>query len=99
MSTKALHLELVGDQTTASFLGALSRFVGRRGKPRDLYSDNGTNFRGADLELHRLLREAEMDWNLLAGSLATDSINWHFIPPSAPHFGGLWEAGVKSVKA
>ena len=33
----------------------------RRGKPTNLYSDNATNFRGADLEQHRLLREAEMD--------------------------------------
>ena len=96
--TKAIHLELVGDLTTESFLGALSRFIGRRGRPAELWSDNATNFRGAHVELRRLLRQAELDWDRVEGSLAQDGIAWHFIPPSAPHFGGLWEAGVKSMK-
>ena len=99
LNTKAVHLELVGDLTTASFLGALTRFIGRRGRPTEIWSDNATNFKGADAELRRLMNEANMNWQNVGTSLAADGISWRFIPPSAPHFGGLWEAGVKSMKA
>ena len=87
LCTKAVHLELVGDLTTQSFLGALSRFSGRRGKPPELWSDNATNFRGADAELRQMLREAPICFNKIADSLASEGIKWQSLPSSAPHFG------------
>jgi len=54
LSTKAIHLELVTDLTSAGFLAAFRRFSGRRGHISDLYSDNGTNFIGAKTELAEL---------------------------------------------
>ncbi|KAI8116952.1 hypothetical protein CVS40_11069 [Lucilia cuprina] len=44
-ATKAVHLEVVSDLTSAAFIGALKRFVARRGCPGKIFSDNATNFR------------------------------------------------------
>jgi len=62
-----------------------------------MYSDNGTNFHGADRELRANLQAMRSDATLQA-NLANDGVQWHFIPLAAPHFGGLWEAGIKSFK-
>lgn len=99
-TTKAIHLELVSDLTTNSFISALKRFMARRGKISNMYSDNATNFVGATSELKELrdLFLSEKHQHEVQNTLATDGITWHFIPPRSPHFGGLWEAGVKSAK-
>ncbi|CAB0036225.1 unnamed protein product [Trichogramma brassicae] len=99
LTTKAVHLELAGDLSTASLLGALTRFSGRRGRPSELWSDNATHFHRADLELRNALNNERLNWITISDRLAEDGIKWSFIPPSAPHFGGLWEAAVKSFKA
>ena len=96
--TRAIHLDVVSDLTTKSFLAAFRRFIGRRGQCLNLYSDNATTFRGADEELRSMFKAASEFYVTFAASLANNGTSWTFIPPNAPHYGGLWEAGVKSVK-
>ncbi|XP_076384451.1 uncharacterized protein LOC143263146 [Megalopta genalis] len=100
LAIKAIHLELVSDLTSEAFIGALRRFIARRGFCVNLYSDNGTNFKGANNELRELRELLRSDDHLkkINTFLIERAINWHFIPPQAPHFGGLWEAAVKSFK-
>ncbi|XP_062537997.1 uncharacterized protein LOC134206311 [Armigeres subalbatus] len=100
LCTKAVHLELVSDLSTDRFLQALRRFVARRGLCTNIYSDNGTNFVGARNQLKDLLKLLKSNDHNSAVSkeCAKVGIQWHFIPPSAPHFGGLWEAAVRSTK-
>ncbi|XP_029171730.1 uncharacterized protein LOC114941055 [Nylanderia fulva] len=97
LSTKAIHLEVVTDYTSATFIAAYHRFVSRRGLPQGMYCDNGTTFQGADRELADAHRRALRDPNFIEAT-ACEKTSWHFLPPAAPHFGGLWEAGVRSVK-
>uniref|UniRef100_A0A1I8N0I0 Integrase catalytic domain-containing protein n=1 Tax=Musca domestica TaxID=7370 RepID=A0A1I8N0I0_MUSDO len=100
LATKAVHLEVVTDLTTEAFIGALKRFVSRRGKCQILYSDNATNFVGAKNQLDEFNEAVfgEKGKKIIAQTCSREGIDFQFIPPRAPHFGGLWEAAVKSVK-
>ncbi|XP_062701379.1 uncharacterized protein LOC134285171 [Aedes albopictus] len=97
---KAVHLELVMDLTTQAFLAALKRFAARRGKPQLIMCDNATTFVGAKrelTELHRLFHDQKFQEQLIKDT-SSDGIEFRFIPPRTPNFGGLWEAQVKSFK-
>ena len=56
---RAVHIEIASDLSTDSFINAVFRFVARRGPPLMIYSDNGTNFRGAELDI----LDAMKRWN------------------------------------
>lgn len=96
--TKAAHIELVTELTKECFLLALKRFVSRRGTPTCIYSDNGSNFIAASHDLHELGKFILSNENCLTDCFMQNYISWKFIPPQSPHFGGLWESGIKSIK-
>lgn len=97
---KAIHLELVGNLTTESFIAALRRFVSRRGKCAEIRSDNARTFVGANKELEsmKLLVESETHKHRVQAWANEEGVKWIFIPPRAPHQGGLWESAMKSMK-
>lgn len=98
-STKAVHLEVVIDLSSAAFVAAYRRFIARRGICKNLHSDCGSNFIGAKGAITRTKAQVDNQWHeALAKELSEFQTTWHYNPPGAPHFGGLWEAGVKSVK-
>jgi len=100
LATKAIHIELAADITTETFLSVFKRFISRRGRPTDIYSDNGSNFIGAKRELNELyeLFNSNASRQEIVDFMTSEKIRWHFIPPRAPHMGGIWEAAIKSAK-
>ncbi|KAM8701663.1 hypothetical protein ACLKA7_007767 [Drosophila subpalustris] len=77
----------------------LSRFVGRRGLVKRIPCDNATNFVGASRMLADLQASFNASRDAITASAAAKGVTFSFIPPRAPHFGGLWEAAVKSAKS
>ena len=98
MATKAVHIEPVTSLSTDAFLAAFDRFAARRGLCENVFSDCGTNYVGASRKLGEFQQLLQNETKHIGGRLAQVSVKWNFNPPAAPHFGGLWEAAVKTVK-
>ena len=78
-ATKALHIELLSELSSESFLAGFRRLAGRRGLCKNVYSDCGTNFVGASNYLNKIFFEVA----------EKGALKWHFNPPAVPHMGGL----------
>ena len=95
LGTRAIHLEIVFNLSTDSFMNAFYRMAARRGMPSEMVSDNGTNFLGAKNELDEL---AAMDTQRIKTETAYHKVKWRFNPPAAPHFNGVHESIIKAAK-
>ena len=96
MTIGAIHLEVLPDLSTDSFINALRRYIARRGPLTHLYTDKGSNFVGAE----RILREEIQEWNRekINEYLRHRSNVGKFNPPTASHMGCSWERGIRSVR-
>ena len=52
---------------------------------------------GAEKEIRRIMIEKDFHEGI-HNYACQQGIKFHFIPPCSPHMGGLWEAGVKTMK-
>ena len=77
------------------------RFIAIRGRPATLITDNGTKFEGTrkELEAGYKVLTAQDAHKSLNQFLADQCITWQHSPARSSHFGGIWEAGVKKMKA
>lgn len=94
--TRAVHIEVAHNLTIDSFLMTFARFVNRRGRPREMYSDRGTNFVGAEHELRQC--RTFLQGEQVVQVMADRDIDWKFNPPYSSHRGGVWERMIRSIR-
>ena len=96
MASRAIHLELAQSLETDNFIMVLRRFLNIRGDVKQLRSDNGSNFVGAERELREVLEG--WNQNRIDRHLRQSGVDSIFHPPYASHMSGVWERLICSIK-
>ena len=96
LQTHCCHLELVSSLDTYTFLNAFIRMTARRGWPKQMLSNNGTNFVSSSREIKELV--SAIDQDKVQRMTSNKGVTWKWNPPAAPHFGGVFESMIKSAK-
>ncbi len=94
--SRAVHLEVVFSLDTNSCISTLRRFICRRGQVKEIVSDNGTSFIGAERELKRAL--TQLNTSKIQNSMLDAGVKWTFNPPYGSHHGGAWERLIRLIK-
>jgi hypothetical protein len=94
----AVLFKMIETMETSSFLLGVERFLAVRPRPSVIIADNGTNFTGgaAALQEGQTPGTQQID---LSKAQSHFNIKFKFAPPRAPHFQGLVERFVGSVKS
>ena len=94
--TRAVHIDATPDYSTDTFLQALRRFMSFRGSPLKIFSDPGSQLKGAanliDVSLSSLDQMKLKEFGLKNG------FEWHFTAANAPWQNGCSEALIRSCK-
>ena len=91
-TTRAVHLELVPDLSTTTFMNCFKRFCGRRGIPSKVISDNGKTFKSASRASAQIFDNTEVRTHF------AQRVSWIFNLERAPWWGGFFECLIKSAK-
>ena len=97
LTTRATHIELVGDLSIKKFIFALRRFICRRGYPSRKNSDNCKNLVEAQRELGHALKI--LNHKRIHNELIAKKSEWIFSSPLSPWMHGAAEAVVKLIKS
>jgi len=97
LSSRAIHIEMLEDLSTDSFINGLRCFIAIRGAVRQIKSDQGTNFVGAKNEFEKCL--SELDKDRIATFLAKNQCDFQMNVPNASHRGGVWERQIRTVRS
>ncbi|XP_067943139.1 LOW QUALITY PROTEIN: uncharacterized protein [Watersipora subatra] len=90
LSSRAVHIELLEDMTSDSFINALRNLIAIRGAVSTIRCDQGTNFVGAFNDLARNMQ----------GQITHhySDIKFTFNPPHSSNMGGVWERLIRSAR-
>ena len=98
LATRAVHLETTYDMTSQEFIRAFRKFAARRGIPKFVYSDNGSQIVASLKTIDATWHSVPVDKPLMSYA-ATKGITWRLNPPRSPWWGGYYERLVALVKA
>lgn len=94
--SRAVHIEMLEDLSTDSFINSLRCFISLRGAVKQLRCDQGSNFVGARNELKEALKQC--DTKLLEIFLTEKQCEFVFNAPSDSPAGGVWERQIRTVR-